>query len=74
MRGGRAQALAGEEPLPSPAAAAPARPRRVPRQGAGLDGLHQRLERRGLQVDVAAAHEHGVAARADRLDGRLGHR
>ena len=37
-----------------------------------LDGLHQRFERRGLHVDVAAADQHAVAAGANRPTADFG--
>ena len=46
---------------------------RVAGNVAALDGAHQRFERAALQVDVAAADQHAVAAGANRLDRRLRH-
>src|SRR5688572_13568251 len=41
---------------------------------AGFDRPDERLERRRLQLEIAAADQDAVTARADRLDRRRGYR
>ena len=42
----------------------------VSRDLTALDGLDERFERRGLQFDIPAAHEHAIAPGVDRLHRR----
>ena len=65
---------AGEETLLHPAVSGKALFDVREREALLFDRVDQRLERRELEVGIAAADEHAIAAGGDRLDARLRHR